>query len=567
MAGQRTSQRTSRERSHRWVKFGAAALALGLALSACGGSSSSSSDDGGAKVSDVTIKASGEPKMGGTVKFGIEAESDGFNPTANRWAVSGYMIGNAVFDPLAAYDASGKWQPYLAKSFTPSADYKTWTITMRAGVNFSDGTPVNGAAVAKSLGSAMADPLIGITLRNIASVTADPADPLVAIVATVDPWASFPAQMTAQPGYVVAPAQLDAGAPASSNQPIGSGPFIQKEWIPDNHWMGTRNPNYWRSDEKGNKLPYLDSVEFRPIVDSSTRASALLSGDITMMQTSSWIDINKLRSEASAGTIQLVADHGETEENFVLLNTTKAPADDVRVRLGLAWCTDRDQYLTANEEPLDRAADSQFAPDSPYYVKTDFPNNDVAKGKALIDAYKVDHPGDVTIVLGAAPTPVGIANMSLLAQQWGRCGVTVQQKTTEQSKFIIDTATGQYTANIWRQFAASDPDGDYHWWAGRNATGVLTVNFARLNDPQINEALDKARATPDEAVRKEAYATLQKRQTELVPYIWFSHTQWVIGAAKNIRNITNVSLPDGQPSAPMLAGFDGAVRLTQTWIE
>jgi len=143
----------------------------------------------------------------------------------------------------------------------------------------------------------------------------------------------------------------------------------------------------------------------------------------------------------------------------------------------------------------------------------------------------------------------------------------VQQKTTEQSKFIIDTATGQYTANIWRQFAASDPDGDYHWWAGRNATGVLTVNFARLNDPQINEALDKARATPDEAVRKEAYATLQKRQTELVPYIWFSHTQWVIGAAKNIRNITNVSLPDGQPSAPMLAGFDGAVRLTQTWIE
>jgi hypothetical protein len=41
----------------------------------------------------------------------------------------------------------------------------------------------------------------------------------------------------------------------------------------------------------------------------------------------------------------------------------------------------------------------------------------------------------------------------------------------------------------------------------------------------------------------------------------------VIGAAKNIRNITNVSLPDGQPSAPMLAGFDGAVRLTQTWIE
>ncbi|NCY16834.1 MAG: hypothetical protein EBX39_08705 [Actinobacteria bacterium] len=553
-------------RSRRWAGLCAAVVALSLALVACGGSSSST-EESTSKVTDITIKASGDPKPGGSVTFGIEAETDGFNPTTNRWAVSGYMVGNAVFDPLAAYDATGTWQPYLAESFTPSAEYRTWTITMRPGVRFSDGTPVDGAAVAKSLGAAMADPLIGITLRNIASVSVDPVDPLVAVVSTVDPWASFPAQMTAQPGYIVAPAQLDAGKPASSNKPIGSGPFIQKEWIPDNHWMGTRNPDYWRSDARGNKLPYLDSVEFRPITDGSTRVSALLSGDITMMQTSGWIDINRLQSEAAAGTIQIVADHGETEENFILFNTSKAPVDDARVRVGLAWCTDRDQYMIANQEPLDRVADSQFAPDSPYYVKTDFPNNDVAKGKALIDAYRAEHPGDLTVVLGATPSPTATANLSLLAQQWARCGVTVQQKTTEQSKYIIDAATGQFEANLWRQFAASDPDGDYHWWTGRNATGVLTVNFARLDDPQINQALDRARATPDEAVRKEAYATLQKRQTELVPYIWFSHTQWVLGAARNIRNLTNMTLPDGQPSAPMLAGFDGAVRLTETWID
>jgi len=556
---------TYRSGSRRWVKLGAAAIALSLMAVGCGDASSDEATSAG--VTDVVIAASSGPKSGGTVRFGIEAETDGFNPTINRWAVSGYMVGNAVFDPLAAYDSEGRWQPYLAKSLTPSADYRTWTITIRPGVNFSDGTPVDGAAVAKSLRAAMADPLVGITLRNMASVGVDPADPLAAIVTTVDPWASLPAVLSTQVGYIVAPAQLDAVSPASTNQPIGSGPFVQKEWIPDNRWVGTRNADYWRSDTNGNKLPYLDSVEFRPIVDGSTRTSALLSGDINMMQTSSWIDINNLRAEASAGTIQLVADRGETEENFVIFNTTKAPVDDVRVRVGLAWCTDRDQYLNANEEPLDRAADSQFAPDSPYYVNTGFPNNDVAKGTALIDAYKAEHPGDVTVVLGAGPTPAGIANLSLLAQQWGRCGVTVQQKTTEQSKYIIDTATGQFTANLWRQFAAPDPDGDYHWWTGRNATGVLALNFARLDDPQINEALDRARATPDEAVRKDAYATVQKRQTELVPYLWFSHTQWVIGAATNIRNITNASLPDGQASAPMIAGFDGAVRLTQTWIE
>ena len=557
---------TSHGRSRRWVKLGGAAIALSLVLGACGGSSSSD-ETKSAGITDVVSTASGDPKMGGTVKFGLEAETDGFNPTTNRWAVSGYMVGNAVFDPLAAYDPAGKWQPYLAKSFTPSADYKTWTIAMRPGVTFSDGTPVDGAAVAKSLTAAAADPLVGIALRNMASATVDPADPLNTIVATVDPWASLPALLSNQVGYVVAPAQLDAGKPASSNQPIGSGPFVQKEWIPDNRWVGTKNANYWRSDDKGNKLPYLDSVEFRPIVDPQTRVSALISGDINMMQTTDWPAINKLQAEANAGNFQIVADRGETEENFVMFNTSKAPLNDVRVRQALAWCTDRDQVLTIGEVPPSRAADSQFQPDSPYYVKTDFPNNDVAKGTELINAYKAENPGPVTFTLGTTPVPGNTATTALLAQQWARCGVDVQQRTSEQSSFVLEAATGQYDANFWRQFAAPDPDGDYQWWIGTNAVGPLTLNFARLNDPQVDAALNKARATADETVRKEAYADLQKRQTELVPYVWLSRVQWAIGAAKNIRNITNVSLPDGQPSAAMIAGFDGAVRLTQTWIE
>ena len=551
--------------TRRWAKFGAAAVALSLALAACG--SSSSSTEANKTTTDVIIKASGEPKVGGSVKFGLEAESDGFNPTTNRWAVSGYMVANAVFDPLSAYDSSGKWQPYLAKSFTPSADFKTWTIAMRPGVTFSDGTPVDGAAVAKSLEAARKDALVGIALRNMASATVDPANPLNAIVTTVDAWASLPALLSTQVGYIVAPAQLDAEKPASSNQPIGSGPFIQKEWIPDNHWLGTKNANYWRSDDKGTKLPYLDSVEFRPIVDPQTRTSALIGGDINMMQTTDWASIAKLQSEADAGNFQFVADHGETEENFIMLNTSKAPLDDVRVRVGLAYCTDRDQVLVVSESPADRAADSQFAADSPYYVNTNFPNNDVAKGTELINAYKAEHPGAVSFSLGTTPVPGNTAVTALIAQQWSRCGVEVQQKTTEQSKFVLDAATGQYDANYWRQFAAPDPDGDYQWWIGANAVGPLTLNFARLNDPQVDAALNKARATQDETVRKQAYADMQKRQTELVPYIWLAHTQWAIGAAKNVRNITNVSLPDGQPSAAMLAGFDGAVRLTQTWIE
>ena len=543
----------------RWAPVVAVVMALGLIAAACGGSSSDSDTSG--NTTDVTIKASGSPKMGGSVTFGVEAETDGFNPTTNRWAISGYMIGNAVFDPISAYDASGKAQPYLAKSFTPSSDYKTWTIELREGVMFSDGTPVDGAAVAKSLNAVRADALTGAALANMASVTATSATSVT--IQTTDPWASLPAILTTQVGFIVAPAQLDAAPPANTRQPIGSGPFIQKEWVPDNRWTGTKNADYWRSDDKGNKLPYLDSVEFRPIVDPQARVNALLSGDINMMHTTDWPAINKLQSEAQAGNIQFVTDRTETEESMVLFNTSKAPLDDVRVREGLKLCTDPAAVMLINETPADRAADSQFTKDSPWYSDSGFTTNDPTAGKALL-AEVIAEKGPISFTLTTTPIPANTNTTALLKQQWEACGVSVTTDTTEQSSFISKTVTGNFQANLWRQFAASDPDGDYVWWTGKNATGPITLNMARLNDPQINAALDKARASGDDAVRKQAYADLQKRQTELVPYIWLAHTQWAIGAGKSVRNLVNQTLPDGQAALPFQRG---EVRLTQTWIE
>ena len=534
---------------------------VSVSVIAVGCGSSGSNSDTGDGTSDITVKAAGAPVAGGSVTFAIEAESDGFNPAMNRWAVSGHMVGSAVFDPLAAYDENGKVQPYLAKNFTPSADYKSWTIELRPNVNFSDGTPVDAAAVVKSLNAMRKDPLVGIALANVSSVAV--AGPLLVAVTMVDPDASLPAGLTTQVGYVIAPAQIDAPAPANTRSPIGSGPFVQKEWVSDNRWVGTRNANYWRSDDKGNKLPYLDSVEFRPIVDPQSRVNAVLAGDVNMLHTTDFPAIVKLRAEAQMGAVQLVLDPTETEENFIIFNTSKPPLDDVRVREGLKLCTDSAAILIVNETPASRAADSQFTKDSPWYFDTGFRTNDPAAGKALIDKVKAEK-GPVSLSLGTTPVPANTNTTALIKQQWEACGASVSTVTTEQSKFILDMATGNYQANLSRQFSATDPAVDYVWWTGKNASGPLALNFARLNDPEINSALDKGRASPEIAVRKEAYADVQRRQTALVPYIWLAHTQWALAAAKNVRDFTTMTLPDGARAQPFQGGI---VRLTQTWIE
>ena len=475
---------STRPRSRPWVLVTAVIAVLGILLAACGGGSDSGSDGGGDGETspDVTIAATGDPQAGGSLAFGLEAESDGFNPTVNRWAISGMMVANAVFDPLAAYDANGKAQPYLAKSFTPSADFKTWTVELRPGITFTNGEPLDGAALKKDMDALRASALIGIAAANINGTSVDPADPMKVIVTMTDPWAAFPTILTGQAGMVAAPAQLDATGEAASRQPIGTGPFVQKEWVPDNRWVGTKNPNYWRTDDAGTKLPYLDQVTFKPIVDTQNRTNALISGDVQMIHTTDWASIDQMETAAKDGKVQVVLDPTESEETFFILNTAKAPLDDVRVRQALALCTDAAQIRLVSQVPDGYAATSQFKEDSPWYSDGGFPAYDPAAGTDLINQVKAEK-GDVTLNLGTTPVPSNTAITQTAAQQWEQCGVKVNLITTEQSKFIADMATGNYQANLTRQFGESDPDQSYHWWSGATATGAARPELRPAQRP------------------------------------------------------------------------------------
>ena len=87
-----------------------------------------------------------KPKRGGKLVYGIEAETDGYDPSGNRWAISGTMVANAVLDPIAAYDENLVPQPYLAEKIEHNADYTEWTIKFRPGITFHNGQPLNADA-------------------------------------------------------------------------------------------------------------------------------------------------------------------------------------------------------------------------------------------------------------------------------------------------------------------------------------------------------------------------------------------------------------------------------------
>ena len=151
------------------------ALAAALTAGACGGKSKtdsatdSTSGDPTAGVTDITT-AAGDPVDGGKIIYGLEAETSGFNPVADRWAISAYLVASAVYDPLFAFDDEGNWQPYLAESMVPNEDNTVWVLTLRSDVVFHDGTTLNAEDVAYMYNKPREAPLNKPVLADVESV-------------------------------------------------------------------------------------------------------------------------------------------------------------------------------------------------------------------------------------------------------------------------------------------------------------------------------------------------------------------------------------------------------------
>ena len=116
----------------------------GSVLAGCSSGSSSPTTTSG---SSTPASKPGTPKKGGALVVGTIAEIDGFYPPINHWDTNGFLYANAVFDPLMAVAADGSVQPYLAKTMTSNSTFDTWTMTLRPGVKFNDGSDLTSAVV------------------------------------------------------------------------------------------------------------------------------------------------------------------------------------------------------------------------------------------------------------------------------------------------------------------------------------------------------------------------------------------------------------------------------------
>jgi peptide/nickel transport system substrate-binding protein len=503
------------------------------------------------------------PRPGGRIAYGLEADPNGLDPTRNAWDNTGLQLANALYDPLAAFDAEGKPQPYLAESFSANADYTVWTVKLRPGVVFSDGDPFNADALVQFQNALRTSAITGPPSQLIQDVQV--IDELTAQLKLSKPWASLPALMSGQGGYVVSPKQLKD--PEGHSHPIGTGPFILRKWDINRKFELVKNPRYWR---KG--LPYLDAVDFIIDEQGRTRIDKLAQGtlDITAL-TNIWdlraLD-DELAREGPRPLIHVERDTGDAEKAQVTFNTSKAPLSDVRVRRAIAYATDVPAIAQRNGWPLNRLAQGPISPESPYFSPAPYPTHDVERAKALLKDYLSDPDvrGRSREIKFKVTAPAGGTEFATqLTEQWAQAGIKAQVEFVDMKQAVRFAVGGQFEALIFRYFAAPDPDILWHFFVNDTISDDgISLNFTHLHSDAITNGMNEGRASADPQRRKRAYAQVQKAFADEMPYLWLQRDEWRIATTSRVRAARNVSLPDGRAAMPYIAGTH---RLTETWIE
>lgn len=546
---------TTRNSTRRWTRLLAVLLGLSLFAAACG-----DDDDGGNAAPDgdgteteggveaTPEDAEGDPVMGGELTYALEAETNGgYCLPEAQLAPPGMQVAQTLYDTLTKPDADGEIQPFLAEAVEPNEDFTQWTITVRDGVTFHDGTPLDAQVVANNLDAYRGayegrnPALFVFVFQNIQSV--EVVDPMTVQVTMATPWTAFDWFLWGSDRVgILAQAQLDDAETCGTNM-IGTGPFQLESWTTNEELVATKFADYWRTDDAGNQLPYLDRVTYVPIPEIASRGNALESGQVQMMHTSDTEQIaQRLQALADSDEIKLLATDAYGEVNYLMLNQSQAPFDNKNARLALAHALDRQLLIDVRGGGLGSVADGPFGEDVTGYVEDPgFPQYDVELARQFAQAYEDETGQPLEFAYTFVSTESGQLTAQEIQTQLADAGITINlDPAGDQATTINNALAGDFQALGWRNHPGADPDTQYNWWAAGSP-----VNFGRIDDPELQALLDAGRTTPPGDEREGIYQDLTRRFAEEVHNVWTSTTVWAIATVPSVQNILGYGPPDG----------------------
>jgi len=438
------------------------------------------------------------------------------------------VIASNVLEGLLSFDEKQQLQPSLATSWEVSKDGKTITFKLRQGVKWHDGKPFTSADVQFSAMEVWkkTHPRSRNTFAAIESV--DTPDEHTVVFHLTHPSQVVFSSLNAIEGQVL-PKHLYAGTNILSNpynlKPVGTGPFVFKEWNKGQYILLERNPDYWDTGK-----PYLDKLIFRFIPDAASRAAALETGEANYapFDPVPLSDIQRIKSNPNLA-VSLDGYAWQSAYVFLEFNLRNPILQKVQVRHAIAHAIDRKALVDTVWYGLGKPATGPI-PSSlkNFYTADNVPqyNFDPKRAEQLLDAagYPRKENG-VRFTLTQEYQNFHEAfknNAEFIRQSLKRVGIEVEIRNRDIPGHLKAVYTDHnFDINTGRWVPTLDPQvgGFRHYWSKSIAPGVAWTNASGYSNPKMDQIIEAIQTEADSAKRTELFHKFQQLAQQDLPVI------------------------------------------------
>jgi peptide/nickel transport system substrate-binding protein len=430
------------------------------------------------------------PKNGGTLILGTYGDLFNLDPHLTSATVNIQFYHANIYETLIDWKPDiSDFMPVLAESYTVSSDNKAITFVLRQGVKFHSGKAMTSADVkanimrSKSMGGAS-------YFGSVASI--DTPDDKTVVLNLSQPDASIFDSLTITYGAIIDVDQMNAKNYAQS----GTGPFMYKEWIKNDHASMVKNPNYWGTPA------YLDGVKYAPIPDESTRISSLNTQAIDLVNRPSFSDVGTLQKNSNL-TVLTHSGTNVTTLDFVV-NNKSSPLYDVRVRQALAWALDKQQIAQAALYGQGEINYTHLPVASPYNAHFWPYTQDFTTAKNLLAQAGYPNGFTINLTLGRGVDDEITAGQ-VINSQLSNIGVTANLQIVDTATWLDVYFKQNYDALIIYWDAEVDPNS----YMGIKYNSTSKFNPHGYSNPMIDQLLTQGVQTLDQASRIPIYKKIE----------------------------------------------------------
>ena len=524
-----------------WTIMVTLVLSFVLILSGCSGNNDS--------AAPAASESGGESAGGGTLIVGRGGDSAALDPSIVTDGES-LKIAQQVFDPLLAYKSgTTEVEPALAESWTISDDGLTYTFKLRKGVKFHDGTDFNADAVVFNF-NRWNDPksefkFEGDSFDYYDSMFGPEEARVIKSVKAVDestvefqlnnPQAPFLQNLAMPPFSIASPTAIEKEKENFKSNPVGTGPFVFKEWKRSDSITLDKNPNYWQQG-----LPKVDQVIVRAIPDNTARFNALQNGEIDLMEDLSPDDLATLESNPDLQKFN----RPPFNVAYLGFNTAKKPFDNPKVRVALNYAVDKKGIIDAFFAGQAEAAVNPIPPTLWGYNKSveDYPF-DLAKAKQLLADAGYPNGIDQELTFYAMPVsrpymPDGRKVAEVIQASFAQIGVKVSIQSPEWATYLDDLSKGEKDDLFIIGWTGDNGDPDNFFYPLLDKDSIGGNNYSQYVSEPLHKVLVQAQQETDQDARAKLYEQAQVIVKKDAPWVPLVHSTPLLAATSKLKGYT-----------------------------